>query len=244
AAAPAEVRARQILHDQVGAAVGEVARIEDLDETAVAKLRRRPRLVEEPADQLRVVRELGEQNLEGRPPPQHRVVREVDDAHPPLPDPAQYPIISDDAADQTIWRLAPHRTFRLKRHLYDGDGIMEVRVGATGRAGCGGAGSGGRPGQLAGRLGTPPITVEAIARSSDQSARSARRPTSSRPRSRRPRQAAGTVLAITSASSRRAAPCATITRTARSSVRVEPASVPSGSRALSPSETMVWLPSA
>ena len=50
--------------------------------------------------------------------------------------------------------------------------------------------------------------------------------------SARPRRAAGTVLAIASASSRRAPPRPAITRTARSSVSVEPASVPSASRAL------------
>src|SRR5678816_3369144 len=61
--------------------------------------------VEEARHQIAVVRELGQQHLDGRAPAQHRVLGDVDGAHAALPDQREHVVVRDRLADETAGRF-------------------------------------------------------------------------------------------------------------------------------------------
>src|SRR5262249_45618703 len=78
-----EVLALEELHDDVRAPARVDVAVQDLDDPRVADRRGRPRLREEAGDHVLVLRQLGQQHLDGRVPPDVAVAPEVDLTHPP-----------------------------------------------------------------------------------------------------------------------------------------------------------------
>jgi hypothetical protein len=81
------------------------ARVEDLDDVRVADGVGGPRLVEEPAEELLVARELLVQHLDRDAPPDPGVLGQVNRAHPPLPQQREDPVIPELLADhvRALW---------------------------------------------------------------------------------------------------------------------------------------------
>jgi hypothetical protein len=74
------------LHDDVGAAVGVVAEVEDLHDAGIGDRGRGPGLVEEPLDDVLVGRQRRLQHLDRGAASEQRVLGQVDRAHAALPE--------------------------------------------------------------------------------------------------------------------------------------------------------------
>jgi hypothetical protein len=89
----------QELHDQERAAVAVVAEVEHRDDAGVDDRGRGPRLVEEPHDDVRSVRQTRVQDLDRGRSPEQAVLAEVDRPHPALAELADDAMVAEDLAE-------------------------------------------------------------------------------------------------------------------------------------------------
>ena len=103
----AQALAHQVLHHDVGVAVGQDAAVDDVDDSGVPDQRRRARLVEEPRDDLLVRGELRQQYLDRRLAGDVLVLAQVDRAHAPLTELGNDPVAPDGLPNHRPWANVP-----------------------------------------------------------------------------------------------------------------------------------------
>src|SRR5262249_34005010 len=91
------------LHDDVGAAVGRLAVIEDADDTGMVELRGGPGLVEEARQQLGILRIFGPEHLHDHAAPQCGVHGLVDHAHRALAELAHDLVVAEGPPDHDAY---------------------------------------------------------------------------------------------------------------------------------------------
>ena len=103
------------LHDEVVAAIGQLAEGKDVDDVGVLDAVGRARLLDEAPDQFRLAGAVGGQHLDRHPLADGRLLARVHRAHATLAQLAQHPVLAHASAGRQLHRHGLRQTYLGRR---------------------------------------------------------------------------------------------------------------------------------